>query len=170
MNLSLSHFLHAMLCRCSSYLQKTTNTSTLNGGASLSPIKVLFHVSFVINIVTFEYLTRVFFSFFLSPNFFIKRQNYFHAFCPDAGQQKGDISFLVIFLCLLVSMKSRLRVVPIFFQGQQSERNASARDNQLTRERRDAAVREKNFSLPAVSPFSLEVISRELEFSSLYYT
>ena len=44
-----------------------------NISTSLSPIKVLFHVSFVINIVTFEYLTRVFFSFFLSPNFFIKR-------------------------------------------------------------------------------------------------
>ena len=26
------HPLHAMLCRCSSYLQKTTNTPTLNGG------------------------------------------------------------------------------------------------------------------------------------------
>ena len=39
-----------------------------NVSTSLSPIKVLFHVSFFINIVTFEYLTRVFFSFFLSPN------------------------------------------------------------------------------------------------------
>ena len=44
-----------------------------NVSTSLSPIKVLFHVSFVINIVTFEYPTRVFFSFFVSPNFFIKR-------------------------------------------------------------------------------------------------
>ena len=44
-----------------------------NVSTSLSPIKVLFNVSFVINIVTFEYLIRVFFSFFLSPNFFIKR-------------------------------------------------------------------------------------------------
>ena len=30
--LFLPHPLHAMLCRCSSYLQKTTNTPTLNGG------------------------------------------------------------------------------------------------------------------------------------------
>ena len=28
----LTHPLHAVLCRCSSYLQKTTNTATLNGG------------------------------------------------------------------------------------------------------------------------------------------
>ena len=89
-----------------------------NVSTSSSPIKVLFHVSFVTNFVTFEYLTHVFFSFFLSPNFFIKRENYFHAFCPDAGKQKGDISFfLFYFLCLLASMKSRLRVVSIFPQG-----------------------------------------------------
>ena len=31
--LFLPHPLHAMLCRCLSYLQKTTNTPTLNGGA-----------------------------------------------------------------------------------------------------------------------------------------
>ena len=35
---------------------------------------------------------------------------------------------------------TRLRVVPIFPQGQQSKRNASARENHLTREGRDAAM------------------------------
>ena len=38
---------------------------------------------------------------------------------------------------------SRLRVVPIFHQGQQSARRASVRENHPTRERRDAITEEK---------------------------
>ena len=33
--LFLPHLLYAMFCRCSSYLQKTTNTPTLNGGVRI---------------------------------------------------------------------------------------------------------------------------------------
>ena len=58
--------------------------------------------------------------------------------------------------CLKLHSCNRLRVVPIFPQGQWSKRNASARENHPTRERRNAAGREKNqfLSPRRVSPFS----------------
>ena len=43
---------------------------------------------------------------------------------------------------------TKLLVVPIFPQGQYSERNANARENHITRERRDAAVSHFSLSPP----------------------
>ena len=66
----------------------------------------------------------------------------------------------------VIVIVSRLRVVPISPQGFWSERNASARENHPTRERRDAVGREKTFSLFAAS--RLGCFSRALAFRSLY--
>ena len=69
-------------------------------------------------------------------------------------------------ICLLVKMASktvtrfiRLRVVPIFPQGQSSEQTASTHENHPTQERRGRVGREKNegpsfFLLPTMSRLS----------------
>ena len=64
----------------------------------------------------------------------------------------------------------RQREVPIFPQGQQSERNASARENHPTRERREAAVKEKNEGLqtePKLLTLCVALTTRNSDWLSL---
>ena len=119
-----------MLCRCSNYLQKTTNTPTLNGGEGcrffcslklpylsildhnvstiLSPIVVPFSVTVVINIVKVGHLTHIFFSFFLSFSSLLNFSSRGRVISMHFVQMLGSIllAILFLFLCLFVSKNS----------------------------------------------------------------
>ena len=83
--------------------------------------------------------------------------------------ERFNLFFSITTLCLLII---RLRVVPIFPQGQQREQQASACENHPARERRDAAVREKNdfsfhfsFQILFLSPHRVSPFSRGVIFT-----
>ena len=76
-----------------------------NVSTSLSPIVVPFSVTVVINVVRIEYLTHVYFSFFLSPPHYFFYQEVELVPCI-LSRCWAAYYFLFFFLCLFVSMNS----------------------------------------------------------------
>ena len=65
-----------------------------------------------------------------------KSLNHLPLFLCENGSKVRRVQTIYVAIIPIFLLK---RVVPIFPQGQQSQRNASARENHPTRERRDAA-------------------------------